>query len=90
MKTGNFAVVAAALAAISTSSAFADEAAFKNRSIAYVMTADHWAMFATADGKAECPDGVNDGPREEYVKLFPNDGTKRTLVDTSLEREGSI
>ena len=90
MKNRNFAVIAAALAAISTSHAFADDAVLKNRSIAYVMTADHWAMFATADGKVECPDGVNDGPREEYVKLFPKDDTKRTLVATSLEREGSI
>ena len=43
--------------------------------------------YLSPDGKAECPDGYNVGPREQFTKLFPNDGTTRTLVETELRRE---
>ncbi|WP_217705834.1 hypothetical protein [Peristeroidobacter soli] len=57
--------------------------------IAYVITARNWAVYhRTPDAKGECPRGFNDGPREQFSQLFPNDGTKRTLLETQLMREG--
>ena len=35
----------------------------------------------------DCPDGVNDGPREQFAALFPDDGTPRRLAETQLRRE---
>lgn len=61
--------------------------ALKNRKIGYVMTDRHWSTHVTAD-KSECPNGLNDGPREQFKSLFPEDGTKRTLAETQLLREG--
>jgi hypothetical protein len=73
-----------------------------NRTIGYVLTNDHWAIYTSAtasadalarkdsDGKSECPQGFNLGPREQYAALFPNDGTKRTVADTELKREAAI
>ncbi len=58
----------------------------QNRSIAYVMTSYHWALHTT-EKAAECPKGMNDGPRDHYAKLFPPDGTKRNVVDTAIKRE---
>jgi len=55
--------------------------------IAYALVSLHWATYQSADGKAECPDGYNEGPREQFKKLFPDDGTTRSLVDTELRRE---
>ena len=55
--------------------------------IAYALVSLHWATYTTADGKAECPAGYNEGPREQFKRLFPNDGTTRSLADTELRRE---
>jgi hypothetical protein len=55
--------------------------------IAYALIGLHWATFQTGDGKVECPQGYNEGPREQYKRLFPDDGTTRTLADTELRRE---
>jgi hypothetical protein len=60
----------------------------KNGRIGYVMTERRWAVYQTKDGKTECPQGFNDGNREEFKKLFPDNGTKRTVVETQLKREG--
>ena len=62
----------------------------KNRSIAYALTGWHWAVYASKDGKAECPQGMNDGPRDQFKILHPDDGTKRTLVATQLQSEADI
>ena len=56
--------------------------------IAYALTHRVWAIHQTPDGKAECPNGFNDGPREQFAQLFPNDGKQRTLLETQLKREG--
>ena len=87
-------IAAAALVACGISgAAFAEEAskpsAVKNRSIGYVMTAFHYAV-QTSDNKAECPQGLNDGPREQYSALFPKDGTKRSVTDTDLFYESRV
>jgi len=54
--------------------------------IGYVMTDLFWAVYQTPDGKEECPSGYNDGPREQFEKLFP-EGSVRTVVDTQLKQE---
>ncbi|MCC6912995.1 MAG: hypothetical protein IT566_04785 [Rhodospirillaceae bacterium] len=86
--------VCAAALAFAASTASADTAnpdvakvdITKTRSIAYTLTYLNWALQYTADAK-ECPNGFNDGPREQFKILFPEDGTKRTYIDTVLSRE---
>jgi hypothetical protein len=60
----------------------------KDRKIAYVLTDRYWAVYEGKDLKADCPNGMNDGPREQFKKLFPNDGKKGTVLETQLAREG--
>ena len=66
------------------------EDALKDRKVGYVMVNKAVAVYQTADAKAECPNGLNDGPREQFDKLYPRDGAQRTLLETQLEREGEI
>ncbi len=54
--------------------------------IGYVMTHGFWSVYQTEDGKQECPNGYNDGPREQFEALFPSDET-HTVVDTQLAQE---
>lgn len=61
----------------------------KDRTISYVLTDRFWAVYEAKDVKADCPKGMNDGPREQFKKLFPNDGKKRTVIETQLAREGN-
>ena len=58
-----------------------------NRTIGYVLTNKAWAVYQTPDGKVECPTGLNDGPREQFKVLYPEDGKKRTLAETQFARE---
>ncbi len=58
----------------------------KTRSIAYTLTFLNWALQYTKEAK-ECPNGFNDGPREQFKALFPDNGAKRTYLDTVLARE---
>lgn len=48
-----------------------------------------WGLRETPT-KEECPNGFNIGPREQFAALFPNDGKKRTLVETQLMREAAV
>jgi hypothetical protein len=81
--------VSASWAADTVSAPSADPpAAVRNGTIGYVLTSRHWAVYTTADGKAECPSGYNDGPREQFRQQFPDNGNKRTLLETELMREG--
>ena len=84
------AMTVAMLGAGSASAATASEggSVLKNGTIGYVLTHRYWAVEETKDAKTECPQGFNDGPREQFKKLFPDDGTKRTLLETQLKREG--
>jgi hypothetical protein len=72
----------------------ADDAEVNNLrdgTIAYAITSGRWSVYQTADAKSECPDGMNEwGAREIFKALFPDDGTKRSVVDTQLAREGQI
>ncbi len=62
--------------------------ALNDGTIGYVLTDRRWAVYETKDAKTECPQGFNDGPREQFKKLFPDNGTRRTLLETQLKREG--
>jgi hypothetical protein len=63
-------------------------AVVSNGTIGYVVTHRLWAIYQTPDGKEECPQGINDGPREQFKQQFPDDGSKRTVLETELMREG--
>ena len=56
--------------------------------IGYVLTNRYWSLYETERGKTECPKGFNDGPREEFKKLYPA-GKKLSVVDSQLQWEGS-
>jgi hypothetical protein len=61
--------------------------AVQDGKIAYVLTHRWWATYQSKDGKEECPGGVNLGPREQFAKLFPKDGPKKTVVESYLTWE---
>jgi hypothetical protein len=75
-----------AFSAADTASAL--PATVKNGTIGFVVTHRYWAVHQSPEGKVECPNGYNDGPREQFKQQFPEDGTKRTLLETQLMREG--
>ncbi len=58
-----------------------------NGTIAYVLTHRYWSLYETDSPQRECPRGFNDGPREEFKKLY-EDGRKRSVVDAQLQWEG--
>jgi hypothetical protein len=85
-------VVLAALgvsAALAPQSSAAEAPAPAGGTIAYAMYSLHWATYHSKDKKQECPQGFNDGPREQYKALFPN-GQQRTLLETQLRREVNV
>jgi hypothetical protein len=86
MGLAGIAASATALLAWSASPARADEFVPPGGTIAYVLTSLHWATYQK-DVKAECPHGMNPGPRDEFKALFPNDGKGMTLLETQLRRE---
>ena len=63
------------------------QAILKDRKIGYALTHKYWAVYETEGAKTECPQGFNDGPREQFKKLF-GDGKKRSIVEAQLKREG--
>jgi len=70
--------------------ALADDTAPPDRRIGYALTEYYWANYQTPDGKVECPEGYNDGPREQFKILFPDDGSKRKMIDTQIARENEV
>jgi len=56
--------------------------------IGYVLTHRYYSLYETEGGKAECPQGFNDGPREQFKKLYPP-GKKLSVIDAQLQWEGS-
>jgi hypothetical protein len=72
---------------LATGAGAADGAAPEGRSIAYVVTNLSWALHSTPE-MAECPQGLNDGVREQFKLLFPEvPGRPREFVDTQLRRQ---
>jgi hypothetical protein len=97
--THRFAVMIATAAAFSAGSVMAANAAAPSvsaaqssapKSIGYVMTDEHWALYETPGAKQECPKGFNLGPREQFKLLFPDNGANRSVVDTQLAREAAV
>lgn len=84
---GTFAAVGALATGAGYASAEEKPSVIQDGRIGYVLTHRYWAVHQTPEGKIECPRGYNDGPREQFAQLFPNDGSKRTLVDTQIMRE---
>ena len=66
-----FAVLIFSGAFVVSSLAQTDESRLRNRTISYVMTDLFWSVYQTEDAQQECPRGFNDGPREQFEKLFP-------------------
>jgi len=63
----------------------------RDRRIGFAMTRRAWAVRRTPGMQEECPHGLNDGPREQFAQLFPQDnGQKWTLAETQLAREADI
>jgi len=60
--------------------------ALRNGTIGYVVTHKFWSVYETDGGKVECPQGYNDGPREQFKQLY-EDGKKRSIVEAQLQRE---
>lgn len=83
-----FHALAAVVATLAVGAVQADDSpsAPVNGSIGYVMTNLFWSVYQTPDAQEECPQGFNDGPREQFEILFP-DVEKRTVVDTQLKQE---
>jgi len=82
-----YAPVALAIGLIALPYHGAQAAGPANRTIGYVLVGKFWAVYTTPDAKAECPHGFNDGPREQFAKLFPTDGKQRSEVETRIARE---
>ncbi len=86
-------VAAMSIAICGAGGAAAKDAAaggLKDRTIGYVLTNKYWAIHQTPGAKTECPMGFNDGPREQFKLLFPDNGEKRTLLKTQLARESEV
>jgi hypothetical protein len=82
-------VIAMCAALINVFAASADDGtsfAPGDGAIGYVMTDLFWAVYQTPDAKTECPNGFNDGPREQFEILFPA-REQRTVVGTQLRQE---
>lgn len=82
------AVVTVGATQVSGSAVVQTASAVPGRTIGYVMTHRKWAVYTTPGAAQECPRGINDGQREQFKILFPDDGTQRTIVDTQLKWEG--
>jgi hypothetical protein len=79
-------MAAVLLAALAGNAALAQDAP-PGGTVGYVLTDLFWSVYQTQNGKEECPNGFNDGPREQYAKLFPN-GRKVNVVESQLKLEG--
>jgi len=55
--------------------------------VGYALTDLFWSVYQTPNGREECPKGFNDGPREQYAKLYPS-GRKVNVVESQLKLEG--
>ena len=77
---------ATALTPAAAETAASDVVGLQNGTIGFVLTSAAWGLHQTPDGKQECPEGFNEGPREQFKALYPNGGT---VEGTQLERESA-
>lgn len=76
---------------LGVATAQAADSPLRDGTIGYVLTAKNVAIWQSPDGKVECPEGLNDGPREQFKTLYPEKpGVHYKFVETQLEREGQI
>lgn len=76
-----------AAAVLAASATAADGAAPEGRTIAYVVTNLSWALQSTKE-MTECPQGLNEGVREQFKLLFPDASDhKHDFADTQLRRQ---
>ena len=83
------AIAAAAAVAVAAASAFGGgntPVTVRDGRIGYVMTDLYWSIYQTPGAKEECPQGFNDGPREQFEALFP-DHENQTVEATQLKQE---
>ncbi|MFT4862655.1 MAG: hypothetical protein ACI95C_001876 [Pseudohongiellaceae bacterium] len=78
-------LISAVFAAVAANAAAADDS-LRDGTIGYVMTNLFWSVYQTPDAQQECPRGFNDGPREQFEKLYPNP-TEMTVEQTQLRQE---
>ena len=77
--------------ALGVATAQAADSPLRGHTIGFVLTAKNVAIWQSPDGKVECPDGINDGPREQFKTLYPAEsGVHYKFLETQLEREGQI
>ena len=76
----------AGIAMVFASSTGAQQSVLRDGRIGYVMTNLFWSVYQTDDAKEECPRGFNDGPREQFTKLYPNH-EGMTVEETQLKQE---
>lgn len=80
---------AVVLSGVQAGQAFAQQAdipGLKNGTIGFALVGARWGLYQTEDGQAECPEGFNEGPREQFKALYPEGGT---VEGTQLERESA-
>jgi len=87
-KTAASLIGAALLCMGTTASAQEAPSSFvKDRTIGFALNSARWGIYETADGKQECPEGFNAGPRDQFKALYPEGGR---VEDTQLEREIAV
>jgi hypothetical protein len=55
--------------------------------IAYALTGLRWATYLDPQSPVSCPEGTNEGPREQFKALYSGEGSPRSVIDTQLKRE---
>ena len=55
-------------------------------SLGLVLTEKQWAIWQTADGKQECPNGINPAPLEQFRSLFQATSGKLPALEDSQMR----
>jgi hypothetical protein len=59
----------------------------QNKTIGFALNSTRWGVYETKDGKQECPNGFNMGPRDQFKALYPEGGT---VEGTQLAYESAI
>lgn len=75
-----------ALTLLSTAAQAAAPDVPKSGTLGFVLSKVHWGLYQTPDAKAECPNGFNEGPREQFKALFADPG-QNSLMQTQEKYE---
>src|SRR4029078_2304452 len=66
-------VAVGAMLALLSAGAHSEESPLRGGTIAYAVTNLRWATYLKPEMRVDCPQGVNDGPREQFKSLYPDD-----------------